>query len=138
MGSRLLNGFPQLSVRVTLFLLILIVLLSTVTSGTIAGTVGVIIGVVVGIIVKAFAVEVIEGGVVGIIVEVLAAEIIEVTVRVTLVNKYEIHNGDHVIYVHKANIFQMHIYHSSSANTLSINNMVCICIYVCTHVVNSS
>ena len=38
MGSRLLNGSPQLSVRVTLILLMLIVLLSTATSGTIAGT----------------------------------------------------------------------------------------------------
>ena len=38
MGSRLLNGSPQLSVRVTLFPLILIVLSSTVTPGTIAGT----------------------------------------------------------------------------------------------------
>ena len=38
MGSRLLNGSPQLSVRVTLILLMLIVLLSTVTLGTIAGT----------------------------------------------------------------------------------------------------
>ena len=39
MGSRLLNGSPQLSVRVTLFpLIIIIVLLSTVTPGTIAGT----------------------------------------------------------------------------------------------------
>ena len=38
MGSRLLNGSPQLSVRVTLFPLILIVLSSTVTSGTATGT----------------------------------------------------------------------------------------------------
>ena len=38
MGSKLLNGSPQLSVRVTLFPLILIVLSSTVTSRTIAGT----------------------------------------------------------------------------------------------------
>ena len=38
MGSRLLNGSPQLSVRVTLFPVILIVLSSTVTSGTITGT----------------------------------------------------------------------------------------------------
>ena len=38
MGSRLLNGCPQLSVSVTLFPLILIVLSSTVTPGTIAGT----------------------------------------------------------------------------------------------------
>ena len=38
MRSRLLNGSPQLSVRVTLFPLILIVLSSTITLGTIAGT----------------------------------------------------------------------------------------------------
>ena len=38
MGSRLLNGSPQLSVRVTMFLLILIVLSSTVTLETISGT----------------------------------------------------------------------------------------------------
>ena len=38
MGSRLLNGSPQLSVRVTLFPSILIVLSSTATPGTIAGT----------------------------------------------------------------------------------------------------
>ena len=38
MGSRLSNGSPQLSVRVTLFPLILMVLSSTVTLGTIAGT----------------------------------------------------------------------------------------------------
>ena len=38
MGSRLLNGSPQLSVRVTLFPLILIVLLSIFILGTIAGT----------------------------------------------------------------------------------------------------
>ena len=37
MGSKLLNGSPQLSVRVTLFPLIVMVLLSTVTLGTIAG-----------------------------------------------------------------------------------------------------
>jgi len=91
MGSRLLNGSPQLSVRVTISPLILIVLASTVTSGTIAGTVGVIIEVtlgiivevleagnvdetVVGIIVQVFTAEVIEGGVLGIIVEVLAVE----------------------------------------------------------------
>ena len=37
MGSRLLNGSPQLSVRVKLLPLILTVLSSTVTSGTIAG-----------------------------------------------------------------------------------------------------
>ena len=38
MGSRLLNGSPQLSVRVTMLPLILIVLLSTVTSGIVPGT----------------------------------------------------------------------------------------------------
>ena len=38
MGSKLLNGSSQLSVRVTLLPLILIVLSSTVTIGTIAGT----------------------------------------------------------------------------------------------------
>ena len=38
MGSRLLNGSPQLRVRVTFLPLMLIVLLSTVTSGTIEGT----------------------------------------------------------------------------------------------------
>jgi len=74
MGSRLLNGSPQLSVRVTIFPLILIVLSSTVTPGTIAGTVGLIIGIVL---------------VVGIIVEVLAVEVVgvvvEVAIRVTLV-----------------------------------------------------
>ena len=37
MGSRLLNGSLQLSVRVTMFPLILMVLSSTVTLGTIAG-----------------------------------------------------------------------------------------------------
>ena len=37
MGSRLLNDSPQLSVRVTLFPLILIVLLLTITPGTIVG-----------------------------------------------------------------------------------------------------
>ena len=38
MGSRLLNGSPQLSVRVTLLPLILIVFSSTLTLGTILGT----------------------------------------------------------------------------------------------------
>ena len=38
MGSRLLNGSLQLSMRVTLYPLILIVLSSTVTLGTTAGT----------------------------------------------------------------------------------------------------
>ena len=38
MGSRLLNGSPQLSVMVTMFPLILIELSSTVTPGTIVGT----------------------------------------------------------------------------------------------------
>ena len=37
MGTKLLNGSPQLSVRVTIFLLILIVISSTVTPGIIAG-----------------------------------------------------------------------------------------------------
>ena len=37
MGTKLLNGSAQLSVRVTTFSLILIVLSSTVTPGTIAG-----------------------------------------------------------------------------------------------------
>jgi len=125
MGSRLLNGSPQLSVRVTTSPLILIVLASTVTSGTIAGIVGVIIGVTVGIIVEIFTAEGIEGGVlgiiveilvfavediegtiIGIIVEVLAVEVVEVP---NIGNKYQIHNGDHVIYVHKANIPDAHL-----------------------------
>ena len=38
MGSRLLNGSPQLSVRVTLLPLSLIVMLSTVILGTLLGT----------------------------------------------------------------------------------------------------
>ena len=38
MGSRLLNGSPQFSVKVIEFPLILIVLSSTVTLGMIAGT----------------------------------------------------------------------------------------------------
>ena len=38
MGSRLLNGSPQLNVRVTMLPLTPIVLLSTVTLGTNAGT----------------------------------------------------------------------------------------------------
>ena len=38
MGSRLLNGSPQLSVKVTLLPVTSIVLLSTVIPGTIAGT----------------------------------------------------------------------------------------------------
>ena len=51
MGSRLLNGSPQLSVRVTLLSLILIVLSGITTSGTIAGAIlGVIVGVTVAVI----------------------------------------------------------------------------------------
>ena len=38
MGSRLLNGSPQLSVRVTLFPIIVMISLLTVTLGTIVGT----------------------------------------------------------------------------------------------------
>ena len=38
MGSRLLNGSPQLSVRVTMLPLIIIALLSTITLGIFAGT----------------------------------------------------------------------------------------------------
>ena len=45
MGSRLLNGCSQLSVRVTLFPLILIVLLSTVTSGITEGKGGITVGI---------------------------------------------------------------------------------------------
>ena len=45
MGSRLLNGSSQLSVRVTLFPLTLIVLLSTVTSGITEGKGGITVGI---------------------------------------------------------------------------------------------
>ena len=56
MGLKILNGSPQLSVRVTLLPLIIIVLLSTVTLETTGGT---LLGIVVGIIAVLCVIEVV-------------------------------------------------------------------------------